>query len=242
MNPLPLLQLNPVLASAPSEALAALSKQCEVRQHAPGSPLVLAGSPAKAIYLLGTGRLEIRRRNRAAGTEVLMGALLPPSLLGDAELYGHSRWPHSVRAVVKSRVVHIPCEVFDRFVAKTPAVSYGLYKDACARHMLAINIAQVFALQKTSHRILRLLNTLAPDGEGGAPRKVRVSQSELARSLGLNWKTISRNLEQLETTGLLVRQGRDFLLPLDRSQTWQELRGGFGSEWTLSDKGTKSED
>jgi hypothetical protein len=45
-------------------------------------------------------------------------------------------------------------------------VAFALYREACARHMLAIQLVQIFALQKTENKILRLISELA---EGDPP-------------------------------------------------------------------------
>ena len=230
MSLIRVLRRNPVLSAGDDRALARLAAASSERVLDAGDVLVRVGSPQRDVFLIADGQLELYRRNRLAETQILCGVLHPPSLFGDAELYSKTPWTVSAKAVEPTVVVAMPNAAFDAIVDADGKVAAGLYRDACARQMLVIQIMQIFALQKTQHQILRLLWSVA-DGD----RVAAVSVVQLARALGLNRKTVTRHLKELEALEML-RRDKDsvqLLLP-DDLPLWPSLpEHGFGAAWRL---------
>lgn len=233
MNPVDVLAAHPILRLGAPTALRAVAAQCRAKLFSAGATVVTTGTAQTEVLLLGRGQVSLSRRNKEAKTQMLTGVVRAPGLLGDAELYSESgRWLVTVRAVQPTHVVFIPNAIFDGFVSAHQEVAYALYKDACARHYLAVSINQVMALQKTPHRILRLLAAQNPTG-GKTP--VDISVVSLANALGVNRRTVMRNLASLEKQGWLVREGEAVFLQVSdtRAFTIDNLKGGLGAAWTL---------
>ena len=57
----------------------------------------------------------------------------------------------------------------------------------------------------------------------------------LANALGLNRRTVVRNLTLLEEQGWLIREGKHVFLRISdpRAFTIDDLRGGLGAKWAL---------
>jgi CRP-like cAMP-binding protein len=237
VRPIHFLRRHPILSKASGDALEALAAASEVRNFEAGGKVVRSGTPQREVLLIAEGKVELSRRNREADTQILVGLLESPAIFGDAELYAKSEWIVTGTASTPVTLVAMPNDAFDRLVGSDGAVAAALYRDACARHMLVIQIMQILALQKTEHQILRLLWGLSEDR--GGKRTAPLSQVQLAKALGLNRKTIARNLSGLEEEGLIERSGDEvvLLLPSDYP-LWRDLGAhGLGASWQLATDG-----
>lgn len=193
-----------------------------------------AGLAQTDVILIARGEVELHRKNLETDTQILVGLLSAPAIFGDAEHYAGTGWVVSGTASTDVTIVAMPNAAFDQMVESDGKIAAQLYRDACARHMLVIEIMQMFALQRTEYRILRLLWGLSTvkDGQRWAP----FSQVQLVKALGLNRKTIARNIEDLEAEGLIEKHGSEILLKLpDDHPRWRELGTfGLGASWGLA--------
>jgi CRP-like cAMP-binding protein len=91
-------------------------------------------------------------------------------------------------------------------------VLWRLYHDACLRHLLATHTAQCLVLYDVETRLLRLLLDLAQRfghiENDTAHIDRRVTVTILTEALGLNRKTLSRSLAQLEQDGTIDRDAK----------------------------------
>jgi CRP/FNR family transcriptional regulator, anaerobic regulatory protein len=239
MNALGLLRRNAALAKGSDAALRRLAHASKVRVFATGERLVHVGLAQRDVIMIAEGTVELYRTNREAQTQVLSGVLTAPAIFGDAELYGGraSGWAVSVMARVETTAVLMPIASFDSLIDSEHAVAAALYRDAAARLFLAVQIMQVLSLQKTQNKILRLLWRLAPaPADPSAPREIKVSQTELSRTLGVNARTIARNLVELEQSGFIRKNGNrvELLISSDAIVRRDMEDVGFGASWTLA--------
>ena len=65
-----------------------------------------------------------------------------------------------------------------------------------------------------------------------------LSQIDLARSLGMNRKTIARHLSALEDNGLIRREENLVVILIsDEAAFWKDdVVQGFGASWTLPER------
>ena len=227
-----LLRRHPALRDAEKPHLQRLAAASEVRHFAEGAPVLTVGLPCEHVLLLGSGSMELHRRNRSAKTQILQGIVEAPSLVGDVEHYaGYAFWAVSASALEPSSIVDLPRAAWDAFVGAQREVAAALYREACARHMLSSQLVQIFGLQRTENKVLRLIRELAE----GEPPVATVSLAELARALGLNPKTIGRNLVTLEDEGLIRREG-DRVEVLTKDSQPRLGTFGSGTTWRLPKK------
>lgn len=239
MKALAFLRRNPVLARGGGAALRLLAGRSEVRLYDTGAVVTRAGSPQTHVIMIADGRVELHRKNRKAGTQFLVGLLEAPQVFGDAELYAGVRWSVSATAVEPTTAVLMPNEDYDRMVSTDGGIAAGLYRDSCARHMLVIQIMQFLALQRTEHQILRLLFDLAPAPPSpGDPVVAPLSQVRLAQALGVNRKTIARNLKMMERGGLIETKRGEAVLLVPREVVAIDdltVMRCFGASWRLGE-------
>ncbi|MCC7381993.1 MAG: cyclic nucleotide-binding domain-containing protein [Deltaproteobacteria bacterium] len=233
---LPWLRRIPAFTHADPRALARAAAHCEVRHYARRRQVVRSGSAQTHVLIIAQGALHLYRQNREAKTQILVAVVQAPATFGDAELYADSPWMVSARSVADTVIVHMPNAAYDALVEADGTVAAALYREACARLLLAVQVMQVHGLQKVQNKILRLLweKASAPASHGGA-RVARISQVELAEALGVNRKTIARNLRELETQGLIRRSSHAVELLISQEDLpWKTLAGGGASaDWKL---------
>ncbi len=232
---LPWLRRIPAFAHAKDGALARAAAESEVRHYPARQQVVRAGAAQTHVLIVAQGALRLYRRNREAKTEILVAVVTAPATFGDAELYAHSPWMVSAAAVADTLVVHMPNAAYDGLVAGDGAAAAALYREACVRLLLAVQVMQVHGLQKVRHKILRLLWDAAATPERGARRVASLSQVDLADALGVNRKTIARNLRDLESDGLIRRDGAAVeLLLAEGDLPWKPLAGtDANARWKL---------
>lgn len=230
-----LLRSNPALAAGSQAGLQTLARASVVRTFGLGDKVLRTGQPQTSVLLVCDGKLHLYRRNRKAERQILVGVLEPPAIFGDAESFGRAgRWMVSASAASALTTVWMPNEAFEAFVDTEAGAASVLYKDACARHLLSIQLVHIFALQRTPNQILRLLWS-AGEPEADGSRVAPLSQAQLARALGIDPKTVARNLKELEDEGAITREGRRVkLAPSEELELWARLdRHGFGASWKL---------
>jgi CRP-like cAMP-binding protein len=204
---------HPAFGVANLDVVRKLCAHSDIRVFDAGANVVRAGDAQKFVLLLSEGHLRLYRRNRSARTEMLVGVLTAPAVFGDAELFGTASWTVSAQAASLTAAVMMPTKAFEKAVSADAALALALYKDACARHLLSVEIMQVLTLQNLEHKMLRLLHSAASLTSGSKRALVAdVSQVELAKSLGVSTKTISRHLRRLIAEGFLKRHTRGYVL------------------------------
>jgi CRP-like cAMP-binding protein len=233
LDALPWIHRIPALAKAEESMLRWAAAQCEVRHYEREKQVVRAGDRCTHVLLVAQGELHLYRRNREAKTQILIAVVEAPATFGDAELYADAPWMVSARSVADSVIVHMPTAVFDRLVSSSAPVAAALYRECCARLLLAVQVMSVHGLQKVRNKVLRLLWDRSHLEDGGR-RVAGLSLVELAEALGVTTKTIQRNLRELETAGLVRRDGTTLELLLDANELpWRPVARAKSADWKL---------
>jgi CRP-like cAMP-binding protein len=235
---LPWLHRIPAFASANGASLARAAALSEVRSYASEKPVVRSGDAQTHVLIVAQGGLHLYRQNREAKTQMLIAIVRAPATFGDAELYAKASWMVSARSTDDTVIVHMPNRAFDELISENGPVAAALYRETCARLLLAVQVMQVHGLQKVKHKILRLLWEMAPAVESSGARVVPHSQTELAKALGVNRKTIARNLQELEDEGVIRRSGSavEILLPREALPLRPFTTGAPNAAWKLPDQ------
>jgi CRP-like cAMP-binding protein len=182
-----------------------------------GRSIVRAGQKQRFVYVVEEGGFELFRQPRGEKSHVLLGHIEPPRFFGDATLFGSGIWPVSARARGDTTAVCIPTRVFVDAIEADALLASALYRITCRRLWRSIQIRKFMVLHDTEQQILRLLLGLAAPAQPGQPAVVHISQSRLARTLGINRSTAVRALKKLQERGLVeLRQGEAGLADLAR--------------------------
>lgn len=207
---------SPTLAGAQRESVLELAAESSARVFEQRALVIRAGLPLRHILYVVEGLIALSTGDPGA-RELLLGVAEAPAFIGDEDLWGSGRWTVTGRALRTSLLLLIPRSVFEARVAADHGFAAGLYREACRRHSQIRMALQSRATEPTDTQLLRLLWDLAqPSGVPGEIAVAPLSHSGLARALGLDRKTVARNLRRLVARGVISVRGREVSLKTDR--------------------------
>ncbi|MCC7380832.1 MAG: Crp/Fnr family transcriptional regulator [Deltaproteobacteria bacterium] len=229
------LSLSPTLAHARRESLLELAAQSTARTFEPRTLVIRAGLPVRHVLYVVDGLVALSTRDPSA-SQLLLGLAEGPSFVGDDDLWGGGRWTVSGRALRASALLSIPRTTFEACVSNDHGFAAGLYREACRRHGRMRVALQSMATEPTEAQLLRLLWDLAePSTVPGEIAAAPLCQSSLARALGVDRKTIARNLKRLVARGVLAVRGREVGLTADRrSHVGRDPSARASCSWRFS--------
>jgi CRP/FNR family transcriptional regulator, cyclic AMP receptor protein len=123
------------LAPAELDAIAAI---VETRDVAAGKDLFREGDPGDGLFLVISGEIDVTKR--APGGEHLLARLGPGGVLGEMSLVTADARSATGRALVDSRVLHMPATGFRTLLAA----------ESVAAHKLVAAVAEVLARRLAS--------------------------------------------------------------------------------------------
>ncbi|MFO0728776.1 MAG: Crp/Fnr family transcriptional regulator [Myxococcota bacterium] len=231
-----LLKRHPIFGTAP--LIAEDAAGLEVLKYPPDAMVVRAGAEQRAVLVLIEGTAALHARVRVGGRQFLAGLVDAPSVIGDEDRHAETPWSYSVRTARAATFVSVPNAIFDRWIRADATLASALYRSACVRASRMRNVLERMLLEPTDQQILTLLWDLSrPPAAPGDPAIAPLSQSRLARALGVDRKTIGRNIRRLTEQGVLRVQGREASLLVDRRQSMPampSLRRGV-STWRIAE-------
>jgi len=120
----------------------------------------------------------------------------------------------SVRAVLATDILAVPADVMhDMMVSNSRLATAMLYSTLDRAHKLYQNVAQITSTTNTEvavGRTLFQLSTPREDGRNVVDR--RISQREIAESLGLSREQVNKVMRQMETRGLVQKDDTGYAL------------------------------
>lgn len=194
-----------------------------VRSFGPDTTVVRAGSPQSAVLVLISGGLVLHARTLGTRRGYLAGLLEAPTLLGDLEMLSRAPWGYSILTNSSVTCVEIPNALFERLAKSDPTLAVELYRCSSIRGLRMRGTLERLLTEPLSRQLITLLWDVSQPGPEKLP-VARLSQSKLARALGVDRKTIARNLARLAREGQVRVSGRDATLLRDRRAT--ESQGG----------------
>jgi CRP-like cAMP-binding protein len=198
------------------------------KQFAPRTLIVRQGEPAKALYLIFSGRAK-QSESRDAGSESVVGLLEPGDLCGWPSVLTEEVSPATVRTLETTRALVWSRAVFEGFFEQLPALSRN------ALRLLALRLGEQeeryreLAIERVPQRLARtILRLVRPAGRRQTDRlltDVPLSRAELAQMAGTTLFTVSRVVSQWEERGLLEAH-RGGLIVTDVSALEAIVEGG----------------
>lgn len=207
-----------------------------VRSLGADTVLLRAGATLRSVLALATGTAVLHARTAGGRRGYLAGILDAPSMIGDTEILTNSPSGFAIHTLVPTTLVEIPGETFERWIRRDSALAYSLYRSASVRSArLKLTLERILT-EPMPHQLMSLLWDLSHVGPENLP-VARVSQSKLTRALGVDRKTIARNLVRLSKEGALRVTGREAVLLRDRRGARAGEKGGRkgGGTWRISE-------
>jgi CRP-like cAMP-binding protein len=203
------------LQALPGEQVEALRSHSTHGEYEAGATIFTPESHPHSVYLLEQGIVRIYRLSKD-GAETTFGYVAPGEVFGELTLLGNFPRESFADAVHRSRVWKIPRQIFLDLTAARPGVVLEITRQIGHRLKRIESRVENLVFRDVRSRMAHMLLELAEDF--GRKRDSRVvldlelTQSELATLVGSARQTVNAALKELESEGLIDREGRRIVL------------------------------
>lgn len=206
---------HPVLRGVDGDVVRDLVRHGETRRYAAGELLLREGSHELACYFLVQGSVKVFYTS-PDGFEVVVKVFGCPSVFGEMECTTGIAYLESAAALESCVALRVPAARLAEALERSHALSLNLLRDLAARLCIAAQNENALAFLPVSARLANLVVTYVklyglPAAEGTLIR-IKLSQDELARGLGVAKKSVSRTLREWQEEGLILKRGGRFVV------------------------------
>ena len=127
-----LLRTTPLLVSVPQDGLVRIASQMRRRRLRAGTVVIKQGEPARALYLLVSGRLEVTVAGGDAESPPV-NILDAPSWFGELAVLTRQPRTSTVTALADSEVWTLPLRQFEAALAQYPQIGRSVIRSLCER-------------------------------------------------------------------------------------------------------------
>lgn len=190
------------------------------RYYAAGEIILLEADPARAVYFIASGQVQVFR-TAFNGREQVLATLGPGEAFNAVPILepeGSQR--ASARALTDANLVMLHREDLLRLLKQHNDLALALLQDFAARLSHLTGLVEQLSLHSLRGRLARFLIDQAD--RGGEP--ANWTQDEIAARLGTVRDVVGRALRSFEDAGLIRRQ-RNRIVLLDRAGLEAEAEG-----------------
>lgn len=188
----------------------------EARYYAPGSIILRQGDPARGIFIVRSGLVRVAHLTpggKAVGVQVLG----PGAILGLTEVVTGDPFLSTVEAVEDCEVESVVRRQFVPFLLQHPEVALQLLiRVSQDLAQLQAGVFEAAGGGRLTDRLLRQLLELASScgvpTDRGTLLDVPLTVRDLAGTLGCSRQWASKLLSEIESQGLIERDGRRIIL------------------------------
>ena len=155
---------------------------------------------ALGIVLEGRAEAVAPTRERA-----VLAAFGPGDTFGAAALFGGTGYVSRIRAVTGCTVLLLPEALLRQWFARCPRMAVNYIAFLSGRVRFLNGKIAIFTQDSAQHRLYRWLRANC-DETGCLPEKL--SMTKLAATLSMGRTSLYRAMEELESAGLIVRDGK----------------------------------
>lgn len=210
-----LLRELPFFAEVSRQDLLPIAAACRPRFYRSHQIIFEQGDPGDTFHLIQSGQVRIVLSSPKGG-EILLALMHPGDFFGELSLL--DGLPRSATAVANKLTVTLTLARpgFLRVLERTPPLAHHIMLALSARlRRTNLLLGDSVFLDVPARLAKRLRDLAGMQGEGDVPkglRTIRVTQRELAAMVGATRETINRELQALESRGVIrVARGRILL-------------------------------
>jgi CRP/FNR family cyclic AMP-dependent transcriptional regulator len=224
MTPQELCRLHPFLAALTDGEARELLDHARTKRFAPGAVVFRKDDPGDGLYGVLAGRIVVTVES-AEGKELILNMFGPGEFFGEiALLDGKGRTATAV-AREASELLFLGRADFLPFLRQRHEAAVRIIAFLCARLRRTTDLVEDSAFLNVSSRLAKQLAALAGGGGAVPPRTIRLSQEELAHTLGVSREIVSRQLAVWREAGL-VEIGRGRIVVRDGKALDRIVAGG----------------
>jgi CRP/FNR family transcriptional regulator len=192
------------LADLPGPVRAALLANATERRFRADEVLYLAGSPARALYLVVEGRVRLLRGHD--GRTIFIHDELAGGSLGEVPLFEGTTYPATAIAAEPTRCLVLPREAILEAVRTHPELALAILSRLAARVRFLVDKLDRTASQSTLARLAELILSRAKS-TGGKSFTLGATQQRAAEEIGTVRELIVRGLRTLRDQGAIEAKG-----------------------------------
>lgn len=162
---------------------------------------------ALAVVLTGSALVT---RNTADGGSLVMSRLCPGSIFGAAAIFGGGeRYASVITALERTRAVFIPESVFSEAMRENPRLAGNYIRYLTERIAFLNRRIYCLAAGTAEQKLASFLLGYLPEG---APEKLPVSMTDMAKLLNMGRASLYRAMEGLVRAGAVSRTGNNITI------------------------------
>ncbi len=159
------------------------------------------------LGIMKSGKATVKRTS-GTGDSITMRTLFEGELFGAASVFGS--WKEGLSSIVANcgcEVYYIPENVFKNILNTYPQVAINYISYLSDRIRFLNSRIDAFSAKSTENKLYEFLSSIADD-KGIV--KLTFGMSELARRLNIGRSSLYRDIDSLEKSGLIARNGQNF--------------------------------
>lgn len=210
MDILKYVKTSSLFAGLDDQESAALLEVISVRRVKKGQILFMDGDLATGFYVLFEGQVRIYKAN-PEGKEFTIHIIKPGQLFAEVAIFEGTHFPADCMAMENSVVGHFPKDRFLSLIERHPKISLKIIA-SLSRFLRDYNrMVEELALKEVSARLARYL---LEKSEGRSRRVIalKMTKTELAKTLGTISETLSRNLKKLRDNDVIIVNNQEIAI------------------------------
>lgn len=199
----------PVLASVPQADLVALAAKARRHRYVPGEIIFQRDDSGTALHVVERGRVQIVLPS-SEGEEMIVATLGPGEFFGDLSLLdGAPRSASAVAAEITCTLV-VQRDHFVSWLESRPAAVRAVTAALAGRLRRTDEMLADIAFLDVETRLCKKLVALCQSRCHEDAHTVRITQEQLAATLGVTRECVNKHLRHLRARGL-VQIGRGYV-------------------------------
>lgn len=166
-----------------------------------GTVITLEGEPARAMYIVATGRVKIVRHS-LEGREQIMRIAEQFEHFNTVPLFDQGPCPATTEALVTSDLLELPTLLLRQLASAHSELALALLDEFAGRLRELVRLVETLALHTVNGRLARLLLDQAEDMAQGRPTSP-LTQADMAARIGSVREMVGRTLKSFEAGGLI---------------------------------------
>jgi CRP/FNR family cyclic AMP-dependent transcriptional regulator len=176
------------------------------------------GDRGDNFYIILAGKVIISI-NSPDGREIILNRLSANDVFGEISMLDQAERTADACVTAGTELLSINRAIFMDFLDTHPAFYKSIIKLLCGRLRHLSEHVESFSLATSLERLVAKLISLAGASPHGQEAMIEISQSDLAKMLGLSREVVNRHLKFLQDKNLL-RIERKKLFILDREELY----------------------
>lgn len=192
------------------DALALVRERMVYRTVPAGTTLFRKGEPARGVYILTRGKVEIYR-STADGREQVIHLETPVQSVAELPVFDGGVYPASGRTGEECELFFLSVDDFQRLYREHPEIADAVIRNLGKRLRKLVTVVEKVSLRSIPSRVAKTLIDRA-EGLGAAKDGGRFdlsgTQSDLANELATSRESVARALGNLRRKGIISSKGR----------------------------------